>query len=78
MRRERGGGLEARSRTLRAGRRLPPAGLVRAYIKPTNYERLEVSKKLLALRGEPEANIKSDGGILLRVNRSIQVLQFGI
>jgi hypothetical protein len=28
---------------------------------------------LLALRGESEANIKSGKGILLRVNRSIQV-----
>ncbi|MDR2096310.1 MAG: transposase [Treponema sp.] len=35
--------------------------------------RLEVSRNLLALRGEAEANIKSDEGILLRVNRSIQV-----
>jgi transposase len=34
---------------------------------------LEVSKKLLAFRAESEANIKSDGGIVLRVNRSIQV-----
>ena len=35
--------------------------------------RMEVSKKLLAFRGESEANITSDEGILLRVNRSIQV-----
>jgi hypothetical protein len=35
--------------------------------------RMEVSRKLLALRGESEANIKSDEGILLRTNRSIQV-----
>jgi transposase len=35
--------------------------------------RMEVSGKLLAFRSESEANIKSDEGILLRVNRSIQV-----
>jgi hypothetical protein len=34
---------------------------------------MEVSKKLLALRGESEANIKSGEGILLRANRSLQV-----
>jgi transposase len=34
---------------------------------------MEVSKKALAFRAESEANIKSDEGILLRVNRSIQV-----
>jgi transposase len=35
--------------------------------------RMEVSKKMAALRAESEANITSDEGILLRVNRSIQV-----
>jgi hypothetical protein len=35
--------------------------------------RMGVSKTLLVLRGESEANIKSGEGILLRVNRSIQV-----
>jgi hypothetical protein len=34
---------------------------------------MEVSKKMLALRAESEANITSEEGILLRVNRSIQV-----
>jgi transposase len=34
---------------------------------------MEVSKKALAFRAESEANIKSDEGIVLRVNRSIQV-----
>jgi hypothetical protein len=34
--------------------------------------RLEVSKKALAVRAESEANIKSEEGIVLRVNRSIQ------
>jgi hypothetical protein len=33
----------------------------------------EVSKKALAFRAESEANIASEEGILLRVNRSIQV-----
>jgi transposase len=44
----------------------------RCTTSPKN-RRMEVSKNLLALRGESEANIKSDEGILLRVNRSIQV-----
>ena len=35
--------------------------------------RMEVSKKFLEFRAGSEANIKSDEGILLRVNRSIQV-----
>jgi transposase len=34
---------------------------------------MEVSKKAVAFRAESEANIKSEEGILLRVNRSIQV-----
>jgi transposase len=44
----------------------------RCTASPKN-RRMDVSKKLLVLRGESETNIKSDEGILLRVNRSIQV-----
>jgi hypothetical protein len=39
----------------------------------TKSRQMDVSKKLLAFREESEANIKSEEGILLRVNRSIQV-----
>jgi hypothetical protein len=39
----------------------------------TKDRQLEVSKKMLAFRAESEANIRSEEGILLRVNRSIQV-----
>ena len=41
--------------------------------KAAGNKKMEVSKAFVALRGESQANITSNQGILLRMNRSIQV-----